>query len=261
MKVRNILSFLAVFIAVLAAGFLLFRPSDQSQILIQDAVAAPLIGTPEALAVFLNIDNAGGPDTLIAATAPDAGTTRLSDGHTRLAIPAQDTAALAADGAFILLENVSGGIDDGRTLPISLTFEAAGTISTRVRVVAPRKQGNASAFGLFGIGDICQIGEGEPAPEISLEAIPEAAGWQIHVTSKEFEFTPELADGPHVPGTGHGHIYLNGLKLGRLYSPHQKIGKLPAGEHEIRVTLSTNDHRAYVNGSVPVSSAIRIHSD
>ncbi len=132
---------------------------------------------------------------------------------------------------------------------------------TRARIVAPQTKGDAANYGLFGIGDICQVGEGEPAPNISLEATKTETGWTVSVTSEDFEFTPNLVDGPHVPGTGHGHIYLNGLKLGRLYSAVTTIGNLPAGQHEIRVTLSTNDHRAYVVGDVPVTSSIRIHSD
>ncbi|MEC8197159.1 MAG: hypothetical protein VX228_12815, partial [Pseudomonadota bacterium] len=76
----------------------------------------------------------------------------------------------------------------------------------------------------------------------------------------DFEFTPDLVDGPHVPGTGHGHIYINGLKLGRLYSPTTTIGNLPPGQHEIRVTLSTNDHRAYVVNDIPVTASATLNS-
>ena len=261
MKARKILGFGAVFGAVLAAGIVFLTPAKSPQILLSNATAAPLEADPNQLAVFVKIENAGQPDTLLSASAPDAKTATLSEQHGPLAVPAGGTASLAADGVFLQLSDLSGPLDDGRTLPISLTFTHAGTLTTRARIIAPQAKGNAANYGLFGIGDICQVGEGEPAPNISLKATKTETGWKVSVTSEDFDFTPNLVDGPHVPGTGHGHIYLNGLKLGRLYLAETTIGHLPAGQHEIRVTLSTNDHRAYVIGDVPVTASIRIHSD
>ncbi len=261
MKARKILGFGALLGASFAALFVFLKPAKSPQILLTNATAAPLEAEPNQLAVFVKIDNAGQPDTLLSAGAPDAKTATLSERHGPLAVPSGGTASLAADGVFLQLSDLSGPLDDGRTFPISLTFAHAGTLTTRARIVAPQTKGDAASYGLFGIGDVCQIGEGEPAPSIALEATKSETGWTVSVTSEDFEFTPNLVDGPHVPGTGHGHIYLNGLKLGRLYSTETTIGDLPAGQHEIRVTLSTNDHRAYVVGEVPVTASIRIHSD
>lgn len=261
MKARKILSFGALFGAVFAAGFVFLKPAKSPQILLSNATAAPLDTDPNQLAVFVKIENTGQPDTLLSARSPDAQTATLSEQHGPLAVPAGNTASLAADGVFLQLSDLSGPLDDGRTLPISLTFVHAGTLTTRARIVAPQTKGGAANYGLYGIGDVCQVGDGEPAPNISLVASKNETGWTVSVTSEDFEFTPHLVDGPHVPGTGHGHIYLNGLKLGRLYSAETTIGNLPAGQHEIRVTLSTNDHRAYVVGAIPVTASIRIHSD
>ncbi len=207
------------------------------------------------------MENLGPPEQLIAVSAPGVTGAALSAGTRVLSLPEKSTSSLAADGVFLLLKGVSGDLTDGRTLPISLAFALSGTVTTRARLVAPRSEGTANEYGLFGIGDICQVDDGEPAPNIVLTAKKTEMGWQIDVGSEEFEFTPDLADGPHVPGTGHGHIYVNGLKLGRLYSSTTTIGHLPSGQHEIRVTLSTNDHRAYVVDNRPVTASIRIHSD
>lgn len=261
MKVRKISGVLAVTALLLAGAYVLLRPAPNTQILVSDATAAPLVDQPNTIAVFLKIENTGPADRLISATSPDAKSGAFSDSSTALAIPGKGSASLAADGVFLRLYHVSGPLTDGRTLPVSLTFETAGTVQTRARLVAPRQSGKAGEYGLFGIGDICEVGDGEPAPEIALAAEQTETGWTITVQSYDFEFTPDLADGPHVPGTGHGHIYLNGLKLGRLYTASKNIGALPSGEHEIRVTLSTNDHRAYVADDTPVTASIRIHSD
>jgi hypothetical protein len=51
------------------------------------------------------------------------------------------------------------------------------------------------------------------------------------------------------------------MKLGRLFAPEYHIGPLPPGSHEIRVTLNTNDHRAYVVGDTPVTASTIITVD
>ncbi len=122
--------------------------------------------------------------------------------------------------------------------------------------------GEAEALGLGGIGDICQVGEGEPAPRISLSAEPsEGGGWRIRVEAEDFAFRKDLVDGPHVPGTGHGHLYVGGVKVGRLYAPEAEIGPLPPGRHVVRVTLNTNDHRAYVVDGAPVTAELSLEAE
>lgn len=242
-------------------GWVALKPKPEAQILLSNATAAPLVAHPNQLAIFVTMENVGPPDHLLSASATDAHNVSFSEYHGPLTLPSGTTASLAADGVFLTLDGITGDLKNGRTFPISLTFEKAGTITTRARLIAPAVSGKAANVGLFGIGDICQVGDGEPAPRISLSAAKTVTGWQVDVVSDDFEFTPKLVDGPHVPGTGHGHIYLNGLKLGRLYAPTTTIGHLPPGQHEIRVTLSTNDHRAYVVGDDPVTASIRIHGD
>ena len=65
----------------------------------------------------------------------------------------------------------------------------------------------------------------------------------------------------HSPGMGHGHLYLSGMKLGRMLKPEAHIGALPRGTHKVTVTLNTNDHRAYVIGDDPVSATVEIVVD
>ena len=51
------------------------------------------------------------------------------------------------------------------------------------------------------------------------------------------------------------------MKIGRLYQPEARIGTLPKGEHQVRLTLNTNDHRAYVVGDQPVTATATIVVD
>jgi len=78
------------------------------------------------------------------------------------------------------------------------------------------------------------------------------------IDAEEFTFSRDLAGAYHVPGVGHGHLYVGGLKHGRLYENQATIGTLPSGTHMIRVTLNTNDHRAYVVDDEPVTATATI---
>lgn len=239
-----------------------FHPSG-ADMLLQNVQAAQLEGqAADSLVVFLQIDNRGGPDKLLSAKAHDASETIIynPESDSGIPIPAGTSPSLAADGAHVRLRGVEGPIDDGRLFPIELTFEKAGTITSRARLAAPVEPGDAGQHGVFGLGSICRVGEGEPAPAISLrtEPIAENGGWRIMVEAKEFTFAEHLTGTDHIPGVGHGHLYVGGLKIRRLYEPVTEIGPLPAGEHVVRVTLNTNDHRAYVVGDEPVTAQATI---
>ncbi|HBS49256.1 MAG TPA: hypothetical protein DEA05_03820 [Rhodobacteraceae bacterium] len=262
MKARKPLPLIAVLAALAAGGWLLLAPGDgRGGLRLSSATAAPIEGAaPGTLGVFLTIETGDRPDRLLSVASPAAASVRLEGPTATPAIAAGSATALAPDGAFLRLTGVEGGAD-GQMIPVSLTFERAGTHSVQARLVAPQAQGEAPRLGLFGLGEICRVGEGEPAPRLSLRAAPEGDGWRVVVEAEEFEFTEHLLDGPHIPGTGHGHLYLDGLKLGRLYVPEATIGALPPGDHEIRVTLNTNDHRAYVVGETPVSASTTVIVD
>lgn len=84
-----------------------------------------------------------------------------------------------------------------------------------------------------------------PALSIGVEKDP-MEGWNLTLATENFTFTPESAGGAAVPNTGHAHLYLDGVKVARLYGPHFHIPDLPPGLHEIAVSLSSNDHAYYV---------------
>lgn len=256
---RTILIFLVL--AAMAGGLWWgsMRDGSATHLLVSDAVAKPL--NDQDAAIFLNIQNTGEPDRLIGAFSSAGLASLYSPIETPgLPIPA-GPAALALDGAHIRLSNIESPMADGTLLPVELTFAKAGKITIKARLSDPAKEGAASEVGLFGLGEICAVGEGEPAPEISLSVAPEGEGWRLQVNAEDFRFSKELAGLYHVPGMGHGHIYVGGVKLGRLYEPQAHIGALPQGLHEVRVTLNTNDHRAYVVDGTPVTAAISIKVD
>ncbi len=262
MKLLRPVVLLAVLVAIGWTAMRIIDPVGKD-LLLQDVHAAQLDGqAPDSLVVFLKIENRGGPDTLLSASTRDASETIIynPESDSGIPVPAGTSPSLASDGAHILLRGVRGEISDGRLIPIALTFEKAGTVTSRARLVAPVTPGDAAEHGIFGLGSICRVGEGEPAPAVSVRAEPLAKkeGWRIVVDATDFTFAEHLTDTDHIPGVGHGHLYVGGLKIRRLYGETAEIGPLPAGRHTVRVTLNTNDHRAYVVGDEPVTAQTTI---
>ncbi|MEZ5931589.1 MAG: copper chaperone PCu(A)C [Alphaproteobacteria bacterium] len=257
MKAAIVLAGLGLLAVVVWLGVGPAQRSDH--LLITDVQAAPL-DDGGALA-FMTIENRGAPDRLIAVDSPVAEASLYSPAVADGPPVPTGKSALALDGAHIRLAAPREAFADGSLIPLTLTFAEAGEVAVKARLADPKAGGAAGEVGLFGLGDICVVGEGEPAPAITLSATPEKDGFRVRVTAEDFTFSEDFVDLYHVPGMGHAHLYVGGMKIGRLYTPEAYIGALPKGQHEIRVTLNTNDHRAYVVGDQPVTASAVIEVD
>ena len=95
-----------------------------------------------------------------------------------------------------------------------------------------------------------------PPPQLQIDIKEDShGGWNLQLLTADFTFTPEMCGKEHVPGQGHAHLYVNDIKVARLYGPWFHIGDLPEGKHEIKVTLTSNNHQEYSVDGVPLSSS------
>lgn len=255
---KSALILCAVLIALVGGYFWMPQGAPAQNLLISQATARPL-GDAQA-AAYLTIENRGAPDRLLSVSSPVADAALYSPADPKGVPVPTGTASLALDAAHITLSALQDAAH-GSLIPVTLTFARAGTLTTKLKLSDPTQEGTARQHGLFGIGDICVVGEGEPAPAITLSAASTPDGYMVTIHTQEFTFSEELAGLYHVPGMGHGHLYVGGMKLGRLYQDTAQIGALPPGTHEIRVTLNTNDHRAYVVNEDPVTASALIVVD
>jgi hypothetical protein len=93
-------------------------------------------------------------------------------------------------------------------------------------------------------GEPVEVPEEVPDPAVDIEVTEDPkSGWNLHMTVTNFVITPEHASTANVWGEGHTHLYIDGVKIGRLYNEWYHIGGLEKGEHTVRVTLNTNDHQ------------------
>jgi hypothetical protein len=99
---------------------------------------------------------------------------------------------------------------------------------------------------------VVQIPVDEPPPGVSVELLPDSVdGYNLHLTVRNFRFTPELVNAENVPNQGHAHLYINGEKIGRLYCEwaHLPRALFKDGINLVHIVLNANDHSSWgING-------------
>lgn len=125
-----------------ANGSPAFRAGD----LTVDHVVAPAPVGDAVAALYFRVASAGAADTLDSIATPAARNATLHeqmlhDGamamHAAppLAVPAGGSVELAPGGTHVMLEGLTGSIAAGDSIPVTLTFRRAGTLSVVARVV------------------------------------------------------------------------------------------------------------------------------
>ncbi|MGY6531014.1 MAG: hypothetical protein ACXITR_13905 [Cyanobacterium sp.] len=80
-------------------------------------------------------------------------------------------------------------------------------------------------------------------PTVQIEAMKDdKKGWNLKIITENFDFAPQEINQESSINQGHGHLYINGEKVTRIYGNWYYISDLPKGENEIKITLNTNLH-------------------
>ncbi len=95
----------------------------------------------------------------------------------------------------------------------------------------------------------------DPVPSLALSLTRDAdGGANLHLRTENFRFAPEAAGGPHRPGEGHAHIYVDGEKIARAYGPWFHIVEVSDHAQSLTVTLHANDHSALALAGKPIAA-------
>lgn len=100
-----------------------------------------------------------------------------------------------------------------------------------------------------------------PQPSVTHLVFPDVmGGYNVQILPVNFKFTPAAINRAPQDNEGHAHIYVNGVKLARVYSNwfHLSGDLLTPGENEVRVTLNANDHSEWAVNGVSVSSTVAV---
>lgn len=267
----NIRKFLAIVILLAGAiGLFVVLNNAGSTILVSESRAVQV--SDKMYAIYLNMENVGQPDTILDVVAKDAEKAFVMgvEKGRALAIPQSSKPSFSSDGAHIMVQLKASELRDGEFIPYTLSFKNAGAINVKAVVRSPKQMKSADMsmedkdsemdHSMHGKDSTMEMKSGHKTPKIDI-SVTEGydKNWVVNLTTKNFEFyEPETNPPSHKMGQGHGHLYLNGLKLQRMYSKTATVGTLPPGKHIISITLNTNDHKAYSVDSLPLSASFEI---
>lgn len=85
-------------------------------------------------------------------------------------------------------------------------------------------------------------------PSVMVMIHPDAVnGWNIEVQTEHFTFSGEQVNQANQPNIGHGHLYVNGEKVARLYGNWFYLEHLESGSNDITVSLHANGHEVWTH--------------
>ena len=96
-------------------------------------------------------------------------------------------------------------------------------------------------------------------PTLNASIFPDpVGGWNLNIKTTNFTFDAAAAGYDNVEGHGHAHVYVNGIKLGRIYGDWYHIATLPSGSNEVSVSLYANDHSGLSLGGSKITSTVMV---
>lgn len=125
-------------------------------------------------------------------------------------------------------------------------ISAASKMSTGKSVTTPMSMEKSSPVMDMHKHSQIDISSWIAKPTVAIQMHPDSmGGWNLEITTTNFTFTPQNVNEAVVPNQGHAHIYIDGVKIARVYSNWYNVpASIPAthGTHQVRVTLNANDH-------------------
>ncbi|MEM1202597.1 MAG: DoxX family membrane protein [Acidobacteriota bacterium] len=117
----------------------------------------------------------------------------------------------------------------------------------------------AAATERHSVGAIALDDSPSPPSFTSLEVVEEAPGhFDLHVGIDNWTFTPEKNGQASIANEGHGHVFVDGRKVGRLYGPWFHLGALEPGSHHVEVTLNGSDHSDFTLGGEVIRGEVTV---
>ena len=77
---------------------------------------------------------------------------------------------------------------------------------------------------------------------VDISATVAEGGVRVKIDTEGWRWAPGEVNSANSDGTGHAHIYADGVKLSRVYGPYHYLPSLESGAHELRVSLNDNGH-------------------
>ena len=257
---------LAVF--AVALGFLIGFADHGDEVFISNPAGAPA----PSVDVVVHNDPAGGYNVQLITsnfqfTGPFVNTAPIAnEGHGHLFIDGVQVARLYSDWYFIGdlhegVHEIRATLNANNHLPWAVDGEIVQSVSIlSIEAAGHDEHGHSGSGGHASTFEVTtQNPAGFPGPEVRLQVFEDAAkGWNLNLMTSNFNFAPERVSTFHVFNEGHAHVYVDGVKIGRIYGNWFHIGNLAPGAHIIEVRLATNNHLDYTRNGVVIGSAVSV---
>lgn len=98
---------------------------------------------------------------------------------------------------------------------------------------------------LLASAQIAAVPAGFPVPAVDLHVMPaDGGGWLVEIEPTNFIVRTECSTEQRDILEGHAHLYINGQKIGTMFSHWHYVTAMPPGLNVVTVTLNTAQHRA-----------------
>ncbi len=179
------------------------------------------------------------------------------EGHAHIYVDGQKVGRLY--GEYFHLDHISAG---EHTLRVTLngnthTDYAVGHSVVEAVATVMVHSGGGHDHSDGGQMDHAETIEAPQGMSVSVEAEPDSvSGVNLTISTTNFTFAPEKVNQEHEQGVGHAHLFVDGVKVSRLYGNHFHLGDIEQGERTVRVTLNANTHEEYAIGGSLVEDTI-----
>lgn len=100
---------------------------------------------------------------------------------------------------------------------------------------------------------------GDSAPFVDLTLIPlDDGSYNVRIQTLNFIFAPHNVDQEPVMGEGHAHLYIDGVKISRIYGEWYHLDSLPDDAEMVSVSLYANNHQPLTVDGVEVSDMVMV---
>ncbi|WSK01665.1 cupredoxin domain-containing protein [Streptomyces sp. NBC_01320] len=101
--------------------------------------------------------------------------------------------------------------------------------------------------------------EATGAPAVTVAVRPDSEdGWNVHLSVRNFRFSPDSVGGAALLGRGHARLFLDGHPLARLYGPWyhlpDSLVREAGGGRTLTARLYADDHTAWAVHSTPIQA-------
>ncbi|MEU1469697.1 hypothetical protein ABZ434_15890 [Streptomyces sp. NPDC005761] len=160
--------------------------------------------------------------------------------------PGRRTAALFAAAALLLGAGACGGRATTHHKPGTSHEQATGSTG---RLLSAED----------GSGHRLRQVDAQGAPEVAVAVRPDSEdGWNIHLTVRNFRFTPDSVGGAALLGRGHARFFLDGHPLARVYGTWfhlpESLLRAAGGGTLLTARLYADDHSAWAVDAAPVQA-------